>query len=267
LTEDVFDVADPRLADYRNVPDGELLHRRGLFVAEGRLVVTRLLAGSRFRARSVLVTLTARQSLAGVLGARPDLPVYVVPQGVMNAVSGFDVHRGCLAIGERPPRAAWGAVAGAARTFLVLERVANADNVGGVFRNAAALGGDAVLLDAASTDPLYRKAIRTSMGAVLQVPFARLAPWPDALDDLRASGVTIVGMTPSAAAPPLADVAGRLRGRRMAILLGHEGEGLTRAALDRCDTLASIPMSAGTDSINVSTASAIALYELRSTRA
>jgi tRNA G18 (ribose-2'-O)-methylase SpoU len=259
---DIIDPADPRLVDYRNVPDGELLERRGLFVAEGRLVVTRLLAGGRFRARSVLVTAPAHRALAGALDVRPDVPVYVVPQAVMNTVSGFDVHRGCLAVGERPPRPAWTVVAGAARTIVVLERVANADNVGGVFRNAAALGGDAVLLDPATTDPLYRKAIRTSMGAALQVPFARMEPWPDALDALHAAGVTIIGMTPSAGARPLPEVAAMHREQRVAVLLGQEGDGLTTQTLSRCDTLARIPMSAGVDSVNIASAAAICLYEL-----
>src|SRR6185503_18953736 len=135
---------------------------------------------------------------------RPALPVFVVPQPVMNAITGFNIHRGCLAIGERPAPARWQELAAitnhkspTANVLAVLERVANADNVGGVFRSAAAFGASAVLIDPASTDPLYRKAIRTSMGASLQLPFARADPWPDALIDLRALGFAVIAMTPA----------------------------------------------------------------------
>ena len=263
MTERIGGAADPRIADYRNVPDRELLRRRGLFVAEGRLVVVRLLASARFRTRSVMLTEAAHTALATDLRLRPDLPVYIVPQPLMNEVAGFDIHRGCLAIGERPPLAPWQGVASGARVLLMLEGIANADNIGGIFRNASALGAGAVLLDSVSTDPLYRKAIRTSMGAALHVPFARMAPWPDAFDELRRSGVTIAGMTPSPAATPLPDVVRTLQGRRVAILLGHEGEGLTPGAAARCDVLARIPMRDDVDSLNVATAAGIALYEFQ----
>ena len=144
---------------------------------------------------------------------------------------------------------------------VVLERVANADNVGGVFRSAAAFGASAVLLDPASTDPLYRKAIRTSMGASLQVPFARADPWPAALLDLRALGFAVIAMTPAPGARPLRDVADAVAGRPAAIVLGHEGDGLTADALAACEFHARIPIGSGVDSLNVATAAAIALYE------
>jgi tRNA G18 (ribose-2'-O)-methylase SpoU len=258
----VNDAADPRLEDYRNVPDAELIARRGIFVAEGRLVVARLLEGRRFPTRSVLVTEAARRALAGVFDVRADVPVFVVPQWVINAITGFNIHRGCLAIGERPPAPAWEAVASHARRLVVVERMANADNVGAIFRNAAAFGAGGVLLEPTCTDPLYRKAIRTSMGAALQVPFARMAPWPQALPALRALGYTLVGMTPDA--PQTIDtVASRFSGKsdRLALLVGHEGEGLTAAALDACSVQARIPMAPGVDSLNVATAAAIAMYE------
>jgi tRNA G18 (ribose-2'-O)-methylase SpoU len=262
MTE-ITEISDARLADYQNVPDGELLERRGLFVAEGRLVVERLLASGRFPTRSVMVTEPAGRALEPVLRSRPDVPVYVVPQQVMNGVAGFDVHRGCLALGERPAPAPWQSMLVNARTVIVLERVGNPDNIGGVFRNAAALGGNAVLLDPASADPLYRKAIRTSMGAALQVPFARLDPWPDALVALRTAGFTLVGLTPAASAAPLSKVEAHLTEQRVAILLGHEGDGLTAEALAACTATARIPMHDGTDSVNVATAAALALYELQ----
>lgn len=259
----IDDPADVRLADYRNVPDPELLDRRGIFVAEGRLVVSRLLASPRFVTRSVLLTETARRALADEPGFRrapPALPMFIVPAPLIETVTGFDIHRGCLAIGERPAHAPWQTLAERARLVVVAERIANADNVGALFRNAAAFGADAVLLDAASTDPLYRKAIRTSMGAALQVPFARIEPWPDALQTLRESGWTLLALTPAAAATLPAAAAAA--GRRIALVVGHEGEGLTAAALARCDCHARIPMAAGIDSLNVATAAAIALYEL-----
>ena len=262
------DPADPRLADYRGVSDAELAARQGIFIAEGRLVVRRLLASSTFATRSVLVTEAAFASLAGTLARRPGVPVLLVRQGVMNAIAGFDIHRGCLAIGERPGASTWQEVAQLPtpnsqrpRVVVVLERVANPDNVGGVFRSASAFGAGAVLLDPSTVDPLYRKAIRTSMGAALQVPFARAEPWPGAVRELRQLGFAVVAMTPSAGAQPLRETVEAVAGRPVAIVLGHEGDGLTADALAACELQARIPMSGEVDSLNVATAAAIALYE------
>ncbi|OFW13868.1 MAG: hypothetical protein A3F70_10595 [Acidobacteria bacterium RIFCSPLOWO2_12_FULL_67_14] len=146
----------------------------------------------------------------------------------------------------------------------MLEGVANADNVGGIFRTAAALGAGAVLLDPTSTDPLYRKAIRTSMGAAPVVPFARMEPWPAALAALQALGFATVALTP-AAAPTVRDTARAIQAGRVALVLGHEGEGLTQAALDACTHRARIPTAATVDSLNVAVAAAIALYEIGTT--
>ena len=253
---------DERLGDYRNIPDPELVGRRGIFVAEGRLVVRRLLEGSRMVARSVMVTEAALESIADALAARPELPVYRVSQTVMNGVTGFDIHRGCLAIGERPADAPWTAVAARARTMLVLERIGNADNVGGIFRNAIAFDVGAVLIGPACADPLYRKAIRTSMGAALLMPFANAEPWPDALRQLQSLGFALVALTPSSDAPQLRDVVAQLAGGPVAIVLGHEGEGLTADAFAACEHRARIPIT-GFDSLNVASAAAIALYELK----
>jgi tRNA G18 (ribose-2'-O)-methylase SpoU len=252
---------DERLADYRNIPDGELVTRRGLFVAEGRLTVRRLLEESRLRTRSVMVTDAAHAGLDATLAARPDVPVYRVPQAVMDAVAGFNIHRGCLAVGERPAARSWEDLASNARTVVVLEQVGNADNVGGIFRNAVALGADAVLLGPGCADPLYRKAIRTSMGAALLMPFADAAPWPGMLTGLRARGFAVVALTTSAAALLLREAMSRLDGRPAALVLGHEGDGLTNEALDACELHARIPMTL-LDSLNVASAAAIALYEL-----
>jgi tRNA G18 (ribose-2'-O)-methylase SpoU len=257
----ISDSTDPRLSDFRNVPDPELLRERGIFVAEGRLVVRRLLTESPYATRSVMVTEPARAALADVLGARPDLPVYVVSPAVMKEVSGFNIHRGCLAIGERPRALAWQDAVARARTLVVLERVANADNVGGIFRNAAAFGAGAVLLDAATTDPLYRKAIRTSMGSTLVVPFARVGLLAEMIIQLKRNGFATVALTPASSATGLASVANDVRAKPLALVLGHEGEGLLEETLRACEFQARIPISTAVDSLNVASAAAIGLHE------
>ena len=267
----IGDSGDERLGDYRGVSDPGLAARSGRFIAEGRLVVRRLLAASTFTTRSVLVTEPGLAALGDALALQPGVPVFLVPQDVMTGITGFHIHRGCLAIGERPVPISWRDVVSGPRirkpktqvptVIAVLERVANADNVGGVFRSAAAFGAGGVLLDPVSTDPLYRKAIRTSMGAALQVPFARAEPWPGALRELRAHGLAVVAMTPAPAAPTLREVVHALAGRGAAIVLGHEGEGLTAEALAACEYRARIPIGAAVDSLNVAVAAAIALYE------
>ena len=259
---------DDLLADYRAVPDPELAGRRGLFVAEGRLVVRRLLTESRLCTRSVMVTETAYRALEDVLSQQRDVPVYVVPQPVMDGITGFNIHRGCLALGERPAAIDWRTLIddrgpqGQPLRITVLERIGNADNVGSIFRTAAALGADALLLGPACADPLYRKAIRTSMGAALSMPFAAATPWPGALCELRQRSFAVVGLTPSPHAAPLSQVAPSVKGRPVAIVLGHEGEGLTAEALAACELHARIPMAPGADSLNVAAAAGIALYEL-----
>jgi tRNA G18 (ribose-2'-O)-methylase SpoU len=262
----VDDPDDPRIADYHAVPEPELLVRKRIFIAEGRLVVRRLLHTKRLVTRSLLVTEAALHALHNEIDINPLLPVFVAPQAVMNRVAGFDIHRGCLAIGERGIAADWRDVAATARRLVILERVGNADNVGGAFRNAAAFAADGVLLGPETVDPLYRKAIRTSMGAALNVPFAHLAEgqqssWPQPLHCLRATGVLVVGLTPRADARPLRAVAREHARARVAIVAGHEGEGLTRDAMDACDVLARIPMTPAVDSLNVATAIGIALYD------
>jgi len=258
----VDDPADERLSDFRAVSDPDLARTRGLFIAEGRLVVRRLLTESAFVPRAVLVTPSAMKAVEDVLPSRPGVPVYIVPKGVMDNVAGFNIHRGCLATGERPPRADWRACVQQARRVVVLERVGDADNVGGIFRSAAAFGADAVLTGPACADPLYRKAIRTSMGAALTLPFADVDPWPAALTMLKAEGWAVAAFTPAADAMPLRDFASATRPSRVAIVLGHEGEGLTDEALAACEFRVRIPIHASVDSLNVATAAAIALYEL-----
>jgi tRNA G18 (ribose-2'-O)-methylase SpoU len=273
----IDDPADPRIAAYRNVPDPDLLIQGGLFVAEGRLVVRRLIEGQRFSVRSVMVTDAARAALGDVLTAQHELPVYVVPQAVMNGVTGFNMHRGCLAIGQRPHPHQWREVMTGAQRAIALERIANADNVGSVFRSAAAFGLDAVLLERTCADPLYRKAIRTSMGAALTMPFATAEPWPDALRELARGSVgpvlsdrpalsdppwVVLALTTSPEAPPLREIASTIADRPVVVVVGNEGEGLSDAALAACTHRARIPMTSNVDSLNVATAAAIAMYEL-----
>lgn len=264
---EVPDPADTRLALYRNVPDADLLRDAGVFVAEGRLVVRRLLRDGRLTPRSLLVTAAALASLDDPSVTHPALPVYVVAQDVMNGITGFNLHRGCLALATRPPRREWAEFAQSAHLLdpargarlVVLEQVGNADNVGSIFRSAAALGAEAVLLGPRCADPLYRKAIRTSMGAALSLPYADAAPWPGVLDDLAARGITVVGLTPDPGARPVQEVAAEIGRVPVALLLGHEGDGLTPAALAHCRYRARIPITADVDSLNVAVAAAIAL--------
>ena len=258
----VADADDDRLADFKAVSDGELARRRGLFIAEGRLVVRRLLTESPLLTRAVLVTPTALTAIADALATRQHVPVFVVAQDVMDGVTGFNIHRGCLATGERPPAADWRAQVADAHRAVVLERVGDADNVGAIFRGAAAFGADTVLLGPSCADPLYRKAIRTSMGAALTMPFAAAEPWPSMLAELAERDWAVAALTPAADAMPLREFSSAVRQRRVAIVLGHEGEGLTDAARAACAYRVRIPIRASVDSVNVATAAAIALYEL-----
>jgi tRNA G18 (ribose-2'-O)-methylase SpoU len=257
----IDDFNDPRLDDYRNVTDPELLRERGVFVAEGRHVVRRLLTESRFRTRSLLLTPAAQEGLADLVDGNLHLPVFVVRSQAMQAITGFNIHRGCLAIGERPPMPAWTDVVRGTRLVVVLEQVSNADNVGGIFRNAAAFGADAVILGPSCADPLYRKAIRTSMGAALRVPFAEMTEWPGDLTRLRAAGVRLLALTPARDAILLREARVDVDAR-VALLLGHEGDGLSPEALAAADVRVRIPMAGDVDSLNVASAAAVALHEL-----
>jgi tRNA G18 (ribose-2'-O)-methylase SpoU len=258
----VNDPADTRLSDFRAASDPELARTRNVFIAEGRRVVERLLTASSFETRAVLVTPSAMKSVEEAVAARPGVPVYIVSKDVMDDVAGFNFHRGCLAAGERPVPADWRTRTARARRAIVLERVGDADNVGAIFRSAAAFGADAVLLGPCCADPLYRKAIRTSMGAALTLPFADADPWPGALGELAAGGWAIVALTPAADATSLREFSSATRPQRVAFVLGHEGDGLTDTALATCEYRVRIPIRPSVDSLNVATAAAIALYEL-----
>jgi tRNA G18 (ribose-2'-O)-methylase SpoU len=256
---------DARLTDYRHVPDPELLQRGEVFVAEGRLVVGALLASSPLGTRSVLLTENAFRALADVIEPRlADTPVFLVAEGTIEALTGLNINRGCLAIGERPSRSTVADLLArlpAARLLVVLERIANADNMGGIFRNAAAFGADAVVLGPGCCDPLYRKAIRVSMGAALRVPFFHAGDWAADLRSMRSAGFTIAALVPAEDADDIALHASTLSpDARIALLAGSEGAGLTPEALAHADVRLRIPMAPGVDSLNVAMATGIALH-------
>jgi tRNA G18 (ribose-2'-O)-methylase SpoU len=253
---------DPCLAPYTHVGDPEWLGREGLFIAEGRLVVERLLDLPRFTLVSVLVTPAALDALAPAL-SRVTADVCVCDGRTLNGITGFNFHRGCLALARRPPDVPATEFLGASR-LLALEGVGNPDNVGGLFRTAAAFGAEGVLLDPASGDPFYRKAVRTSMAATLRVPFARLDGWPESLDQFRQRGFIIIALTPRDDAIPIAEFATARRSHdRFVVLVGAEGPGLSAEALAAADARVRIPIDCATDSLNVIVAAGIALDRLR----
>jgi tRNA G18 (ribose-2'-O)-methylase SpoU len=263
---------DPRVAEYRHMSDGELVRARGLFVAEGRLIVERLIGtrqidARRYGVRSVLVSDAAARQMNPTLSAvAADVPIFVCRAGDFLGITGHDIHRGCLALVERPAPLTLDAVLPGARCIVVLEAVTNADNVGGVFRNAMAFQTDAVLLSPTCCDPLYRKAIRTSMGATLRVPFVRLEDWPDALSRVRAEGFALVALTARNALGPSEELdafASKRHPPPIALLVGTEGAGLTAAVEAAADYRVRIPMRSDVDSLNLAVATGIALYSLR----
>ena len=237
------------------------LRGQGLFVAEGRLVVSRLVALGRFEVCSILVNAAAYAAMRDVLEpAAAD--VYLCADGLLRRVTGFNFHRGCLALARRPAPTPEERLHGAA-TLLALEGVGNPDNVGGLFRTGAAFGVDGLLLNGSSGDPFYRKAIRTSMGATLRLPFARAADWPAALAAMQRAGFVLLALTPHADASPLAEVArALLPAARLLIAVGSEGDGLASDTLRRADVRVRIPIRDDVDSLNVTVAAGAALERL-----
>jgi tRNA G18 (ribose-2'-O)-methylase SpoU len=256
----ITDPDDERIADYRALTDLELRSRweppNGLFIAEGELVLRRALRAG-YRMRSVLIDEKRVAQVADLGGA----PVYAASQAVLDKITGFHVHRGVLASFHRRPQRSAEEVLAGARRIAILEDVNNHTNIGAIFRGAAALGMDAVLLSPTCADPLYRRSVRVSMGEVFAVPYATLEPWPDALDQVRKAGFTLLAMTPAPDALPIQRLTGPQR-ERPALLLGAEGAGLTRHAIDASDRAVVIPMRAGVDSLNVAAAAAVAFWEL-----
>jgi tRNA G18 (ribose-2'-O)-methylase SpoU len=257
----IDDPLDPRIAPFRDVRERDLVGREAGFIAEGEVVLNVLARRRRHRARSLLIAEKRLEKLAPLIAAFGDeVAVYAASRAVMDAVAGFHIHRGILAFGERSAPLLASDLLGASRPdalVVVLFGIANHDNIGGIFRNAAAFGAAGVLLDPTCCDPLYRKAIRVSVGAALSLPFARLAPGEDPIALLRAHGFTPLALSPSGRTP-LKILA---RPPRPAVLLGAEGPGLPADILARADTIA-IPMAGAFDSLNVATTSGIVLHHL-----
>ena len=229
----IEDGHDPRLADYAGVREPARLRNRGLLIVEGRLVVRRLFDSrdsGRITVRSLLLNDAALTAFADVLErAGAHLDVYVASPDVIRTATGFDIHRGCLALAERPPELSMESVLSTSTCLVVLERVVDPDNIGSVFRNAEAFGVDGILLSPGCGNPFYRKAIRTSSGAALVVPHAEARPWPDALDQLRARGFVIVATTPDEAAEGIGAFADTAAARGpVAVLFGYRGPGCDR---------------------------------------
>ena len=260
---DVDDPADPRVDDFRDLnsvdrrPD--LPSGKGLVIAEGVLVARRMLA-SRFRPHALLGTERRRAELEADLEGVA-VPYYRASAEVMAEIVGFHLNRGVLAAARRAPELTVDEVVGGARTVAVLEGVNDHENLGSIFRNAAGLGVDAVIFGPGCADPLYRRAVRVSMGHALLVPFARAQGWPRDLNLLQDKGFRLLAMTPDPGAAPLAAAVPALAAHPVAVLVGAEGPGLTEMAMRASDVRVRIPMARGTDSLNVATAAALAFYE------
>lgn len=263
----IDDPADDRIAGYRDIRERDLTGRAGRFVAEGtvvlRLLIDAHVAGGAFAADSLLLLENRVAGLDDIMDRVPDdVPVYVASREIMNAIAGFDIHRGILALGRRrqapaiadivtslPPSALVVAACG----------IANHDNIGAIFRNAAAFGADAVLLDETCCDPLYRKALRVSVGSVLKIPFARAGSIGEMLTTLADGGFGIWGLSPSGTT----DIRQIRPAPRLALLTGTEGEGLPPEVMHAIHT-ARIPQAPGLDSLNAGTATGVALFEMAS---
>ena len=259
----IEDPNDPRLGDYVGLTDVELRRRRepqeGLFIAEGEKVIRRARAAG-YRMRSMLLSAKWIDVMRDVIDEVP-APVYAVAPELAEQVTGYHVHRGALASMQRKPlRQAEDLLAGA-RRIAVLEGIVDHANLGAVYRSAAALGMDAVLLSPDCADPLYRRAVKVSMGTVFSVPYAILDPWPRALEALRDAGFSLLALTPHPDAVPLPEVPTKVLDR-CAVMLGSEGNGLSTEALRAADAWARIPMYHDVDSLNIAAAAAVSFYAL-----
>ncbi len=259
---EVRDSGDTRLRDYVSLRDAQLRQaveaEHGLFIAEGAKVVRRA-AAAGYAVRSFLLAPRWLDGLRDVIDRSKDAPCYVAPDDVVEHVTGFHVHRGALAAMERralPPVA--DVLAGASRV-VVLEDLVDHTNVGAIFRSAAAFGIDGILLSPRCADPLYRRAVKTSMGAVFTVPYTRVDAWYDAMEMLRSSGFQVLALTPAADAVPLPQI---VRSDKIALVLGGEGHGLSHRWMRSADARVVIPIEPGVDSLNVNAAAAIACFLL-----
>jgi tRNA G18 (ribose-2'-O)-methylase SpoU len=259
----IWDASDSRLADYVRLTDVHLRRSleaaHGLFIAEGAKVIGRAMAAG-YPVRSFLVAADKLATVAD-LAAASAAPLYVLPPATVEQLTGYRVHRGALASMQRLPLPPVSAVLAGARRIVILEDIVDHANVGAVFRCAAALGFDGVVLAPRCADPLYRRAVKVSMGAVLAVPYARLADWRRGLAEVRAAGFRLLALTPDPAAIPISAVESRPEDK-IALLIGGEGEGLSGRWLAAADQAVRIPMSRGVDSLNAASAAAIACYSL-----
>lgn len=261
----ITDPDDPAIAGFRDIRERDLVGRTGRFIAEGTVVLNMLAAahaaGRGFAAEKILILENRLEGVADTLARFPaDVPVYVADSATIDGIAGFHLHRGVLALGRKPmpqPLDAMLSALPARALVVVLSGLSNHDNVGAIFRNAAAFGASLVVLDAASCDPLYRKAIRVSVGSVLTVPFHQGEATETILGQLDRAGFSAWGLSP-AGTTPIRDIPA---GVRTALLLGTEGEGLPQDLLARIRT-ARIPQMPGLDSLNVATAAAVALHEI-----
>ncbi len=257
--QQIDDQDDIRLSPYRDIREKDLVGRQQRFIAEGKVVLNVLFSSSaRFETESLLVLENRLAGLAEQLNQLPpDVPVYSVPQTVMDAVAGFHVHRGILAVGRRKAQPSLQAMLDALPTnslVVVLCGISNHDNVGSIFRNAAAFESDCVLMDETCCDPLYRKAIRVSVGATLKIPYFHGANIDEIIAALGDAGFNLLALSPSSSL----SIYNATKHARQALLLGTEGDGLPPRLLHKLQT-ARIPMSNAFDSLNVATASGIAL--------
>ena len=261
----VVDAADDRVADYVRLRDvvlrKSLEAEQGLFIAEGEKVIRRALAAG-YRPRSFLLAPRWIDSLADALGDHADVPVYVVSEPLAELVTGFHVHRGALASMERHHRWSQADLLGS-RRLVVCEDIVDHTNVGAILRSAAGLGWDGCLLAPRAADPLYRRSIKVSMGAVFSLPWARIESWADIVPTLREAGFRTLAMALDERSRPLPEVVAETGPQdRLAILLGTEGDGLSRRWIEQADVVVRIPMGHGIDSLNVAAASAVACYAL-----
>ncbi|QBF45897.1 TrmH family RNA methyltransferase [Janibacter limosus] len=263
----ITDPTDERLRDFVGLTDVKMRRvlepEGGLYLAESEKVIRRALAAGH-RPRAMLMGERWLTDLADVVAAAEadGVPVYTASAEVIEGITGFNMHRGALASMHRPAVRPLAEVLDGARRVLVIEDVVDHTNVGAIFRSAAALGTDAVLVTPRCADPLYRRAIRVSMGTVFQVPWTRIEPWPSGIEDLRAAGFTVAALALTDDAVSLDELAADPP-ERLALVLGTEGDGLARRTLGRVDVTVTIPMAGGVDSLNVAAAGAVAAWELR----
>ena len=265
----ISDLADPRLADYAHQTDVALRKARGaehgLYIAESALVLQRALAAGHVP-RSVLALGGAVADAEDALRGHPHVPIFIGPDDLLAELTGYLLHRGLIAAINRPALPDAARLLEGARRVVVLENVADPTNVGAIFRSVGAIGADAILVTPRCSDPFYRRAIRVSMGTVLQVPWTRVGDWPSTKSLLESAGFHIAALALSANAVGLGEFAASAPDR-VAIVLGAEGDGLTDDALQAAHSVVTIPMAHGIDSLNVAAASAVALWALTAPRA